>query len=162
MKKIITFIASIFFAGSIFAQDSFIIISKQEMKLRRYDLKGTVLEEYSIACGRNYGNKKKRGDNRTPEGVFTVQQIQNASAWTHDFGDGKGEIKGAYGSHFIRLKTGFQGIGIHGTHAPESIGTRVTEGCIRLNNNDLLKLIKNIKLGMVVIITTSREDAKVN
>lgn len=162
MKKIITFIASIFFAGSIFAQDSFIIISKQEMKLRRYDLKGTVLEEYSIACGRNYGNKKKRGDNRTPEGVFTVQQIQNASAWTHDFGDGKGEIKGAYGSHFIRLKTGFQGIGIHGTHAPESIGTRVTEGCIRLNNNDLLKLITNIKLGMVVIITTSREDAKVN
>ena len=150
------------FAGGIFAQDSFIVISKQDMKLRRYDLKGNVLEEYSIACGRNYGNKKKRGDNRTPEGVFTVQQIQNASTWTHDFGDGKGEIKGAYGSHFIRLKTGFQGIGIHGTHAPESIGTRATEGCIRLKNEDLLKLIKNIKVDMVVIITTSKEDATVD
>jgi lipoprotein-anchoring transpeptidase ErfK/SrfK len=159
MKKIITLIASMLFAGSIFAQDSFIVISKQDMKLRRYDFKGSVLEEYSIACGRNYGNKKKRGDNRTPEGVFTVQQIQNASAWTHDFGDGKGEIKGAYGSHFIRLKTGFQGIGIHGTHAPESIGTRATEGCIRLKNEDLLKLVKNVKLNMVVIITTSKEDA---
>ena len=162
MKKLIILIASILFTVSLFAQDSFIIVSKQEMKLRRYDLKGNILEEYLIACGRNYGNKQKRGDNRTPEGVFTVQQIQNASAWTHDFKDGKGEIKGAYGSHFIRLKTNFQGIGIHGTHAPESIGTRATEGCIRLKNEDLLKLVKNIKIGMVVIITGSKEDAKID
>ena len=162
MRKLTIFIAAILFAGNVFAQESFIVISKQDMKLRRYDLKGNILEEYPIACGRNYGNKKKRGDNRTPEGVFTVQQIQNASAWTHDFRDGKGEIKGAYGSHFIRLKTGFQGIGIHGTHAPESIGTRATEGCIRLKNEDLLKLVNNIKLDMVVIITTSNEDAKVD
>lgn len=145
-------------ATNAFAQDSFIIISKQDMKLRRYDFAGNVMEEYPIACGRNYGNKKKRGDNKTPEGVFTVQQIQNASAWTHDFGDGKGQIKNAYGQYFIRLKTGFQGIGIHGTHAPESMGTRVTEGCIRLRNEDLLKLVKNIKLSMVVIITASEKD----
>ena len=162
MRKLTIFIAAILFASNVLAQESFIVISKQDMKLRRYDLKGNILEEYPIACGRNYGNKKKRGDNRTPEGVFTVQQIQNASAWTHDFRDGKGEIKGAYGSHFIRLKTGFQGIGIHGTHAPESIGTRATEGCIRLKNEDLLKLVNNIKLDMVVIITTSNEDAKVD
>ncbi|MDR1983994.1 MAG: L,D-transpeptidase [Prevotellaceae bacterium] len=159
MKKIFVFAAAIIIAGNIFAQDSFIVISKQDMKLRRYDVTGNVLEEYPIACAKNYGNKKKRGDNKTPEGVFTVQQIQNASAWTHDFGDGKGQIKGAYGSHFIRLKTGFQGIGIHGTHAPESIGTRATEGCIRLRNEDLLKLVKNVKTSMVVIITTSKEDA---
>ena len=158
MKKILLFIFAIIITCDVFAQDSFIVISKQDMKLRRYDFKGTVLEEYPIACGRNYGHKIRRGDNKTPEGVFTVQQIQDASAWTHDFGDGKGQIKGAYGSHFIRLKTGFQGIGIHGTHAPESIGTRATEGCIRLRNEDLLKLVKNIKLSMVVIITTSKED----
>ena len=162
MKKIIMFIASILLAGSVLAQDSFIVISKQDMKLRRYDLKGNILEEYPVACGLNYGNKKKRGDNRTPEGVFTVQQIQNSSTWTHDFKDGKGEIKGAYGQYFIRLKTGFQGIGIHGTHAPESIGTRATEGCIRLKNEDLLKLVKNITIDMVVIITTSKADAKVD
>ena len=160
MRKLTILIASMLFAGNVLAHDSFIVISKQDMKLRRYDFKGNILEEYPIACGRNYGNKKKRGDNRTPEGVFTVQQIQNASTWTHDFGDGKGEIKGAYGSHFIRLKTGFQGIGIHGTHAPESIGTRATEGCIRLKNEDLLKLVKNVTIDMVVIITTSKEDAK--
>ncbi|MDR1551921.1 MAG: L,D-transpeptidase [Prevotellaceae bacterium] len=158
MKRIFVFIMTVIIACNVLAQDSFIIISKQDMKLRRYDFAGNVVEEYPVACGRNYGNKKKRGDNKTPEGVFTVQQIQNASAWTHDFGDGKGQIKNAYGQYFIRLKTGFQGIGIHGTHAPESIGTRATEGCIRLRNEDLLKLVKNIKLSMVVIITASSED----
>ncbi|MDR0421020.1 MAG: L,D-transpeptidase [Prevotellaceae bacterium] len=158
MKKIFVLILTIIIAGNVFAQDSFIIISKQDMKLRRYDFKGNLLEEYPVACGRNYGNKKRRGDNKTPEGIFTVQQIQNASAWTHDFGDGKGQIQNAYGQYFIRLKTGFQGIGIHGTHAPESIGTRATEGCIRLKNEDLLQLVKNIKVSMVVIITASAED----
>ncbi|MDR2127437.1 MAG: L,D-transpeptidase [Prevotellaceae bacterium] len=159
MKRIFVFITATIIAGNMLAQDSFIIISKQDMKLRRYDLTGNILEEYPVACGRNYGNKKKRGDNKTPEGVFTVQQIQNASAWTHDFGDGKGQIKNAYGQYFIRLKTGFQGIGIHGTHDPESIGTRATEGCIRLRNEDLLKIVKHVKLSMVVIITASAEDA---
>ncbi|MDR3287696.1 MAG: L,D-transpeptidase [Prevotellaceae bacterium] len=161
MKKIFMLAIATIITSGVFAQDSFIVISKQDMKLRRYDLTGNVLEEYPVACGRNYGNKKKRGDNRTPEGVFTIQQIQNASTWTHDFGDGKGQIKGAYGQYFIRLKTGFQGIGIHGTHAPESIGTRATEGCIRLRNEDLLKLVKNLQPSMVVIITTSKEDAQV-
>ncbi|MDR3226481.1 MAG: L,D-transpeptidase [Prevotellaceae bacterium] len=161
MKKIFMLAIATIITFNVFAQDSFIVISKQDMKLRRYSLTGNVLEEYPIACGRNYGNKKKRGDNKTPEGVFTIQQIQNASTWTHDFGDGKGQIKGAYGHYFVRLKTGFQGIGIHGTHAPESIGTRATEGCIRLRNEDLLKLIKNLQPSMVVIITTSKEDSKV-
>ncbi|MDR1199556.1 MAG: L,D-transpeptidase [Prevotellaceae bacterium] len=158
MRKIFVFIITTIMVSNIFAQDSFIIISKQDMKLRRYDFNGNVIEEYPIACGRNYGNKKRRGDNKTPEGVFTVQQIQNASAWTHDFGDGKGQIKNAYGQYFIRLKTGFQGIGIHGTHAPESVGMRATEGCIRLRNEDLLSLVKNVKIAMVVIITASAED----
>jgi lipoprotein-anchoring transpeptidase ErfK/SrfK len=165
VKKILIFAFFAFFAitsNCLLAQDSFIVISKHDMMLRRYDFKGQVLEEYPIACGRNYGNKRKRGDNKTPEGVFTVEQIQDASWWTHDFGDGKGEIKGAYGPYFVRLKTGFRGIGIHGTHAPESIGTRASEGCIRLKNENLLKLMKSIKLSMVVIITTSKQDTMVD
>ena len=70
-----------------------------------YDFNSCLRAVYPIACGRALGNKEKPGDMKTPEGLFSVQQIQDASAWTHDFGDGKGEIRGAYGSHFIRLKT---------------------------------------------------------
>lgn len=105
------------------------------------------------------GNKRKKGDMRTPEGVFQVSDIQDASGWTHDFGDGKGEISGAYGNHFIRLSVpGQKGIGIHGTHLPESIGTRASEGCIRMNNKDLEQLVKLIYPPLVVVITPGRED----
>ncbi len=48
---------------------------------------------------------------------------------------------------------GFRDIGIHGTPFPESIGSRATEGCIRLNNQDIVDLKNRVKLGTVVIIT---------
>lgn len=139
-----------------------IVISKESMSLAVYDFCSRLLVSYPIACGKGIGNKEKPGDMKTPEGAFSVQQIQDARTWSHDFGDGKGEIKGAYGSHFIRLKTpGHSGIGIHGTHNPASIGTRATEGCIRLHNEDLLDLVKYVYVGMPVIITTSEADSAV-
>jgi len=92
------------------------------------------------------------GDFRTPEGEFPVSSIEDSRKWTHDFGDGKGRIKGAYGPWFIRLETGWKGIGIHGTHDPDSIGTAATEGCIRLANPDLLRLVARISVGTPVTI----------
>ena len=89
---------------------------------------------------------------KTPEGAFSVQQIQDARTWSHDFGDGKGEIKGAYGPKFISLVTGWDVIGIHGTHAPESIGTMVSEGCVRMRNGELLELLPYVEVGTKVTI----------
>jgi len=138
---------------------SFIVISKEDMMLHLIDYKGREIQKYPIACGKNYGNKETKGDLKTPEGLFHVTEIEKASSWVHDSGDGKGEIPGAYGPFFIRLEVpGQKGIGIHGTHKPESIGTRDTEGCIRLNNEDLLKLVKQTHIGMAVFITPSYMD----
>lgn len=137
----------------------FVVISKQDMTLSLYDNHSKLISRYPIACGKGIGNKRKEGDMKTPEGVFSVEKIHDATSWTHDFKDGKGKIKGAYGSHFIRLVTpGHKGIGIHGTHDPESIGHRLTEGCIRLRNQDLLKFVKFVHVGMPIIITTSNID----
>ncbi|MBO4587525.1 MAG: L,D-transpeptidase [Bacteroidales bacterium] len=137
-----------------------IIIDKEKLALSLIDYNGATRMTCPIACGKNYGNKEKQGDMKTPEGVFHVSDIQDASDWKHDFHDGKGEIAGAYGPFFIRLDTpGHKGIGIHGTHLPESIGTRATEGCVRLKNEDLLELKKNVYVGMSVIITPSSKDA---
>lgn len=112
-----------------------------------------VIETFGVAVGKNKGDKRRVGDMRTPEGSFTVVQVQDASRWEHDFGDGKGAVAGAYGPWFIRLKTGWRGIGIHGTHDPASIGTDATEGCVRLLNADVAKLKeKYIKIGMRVEI----------
>lgn len=138
-----------------------IVISKQSMTLTLFDTDERIICRFPIACGRNPGNKSRVGDMKTPEGDFTVQQIQPASTWTHDFGDGKGVIEGCYGNWFIRLKTPpHTGIGIHGTHDPSSIGTRATEGCIRLHNADLDSLKPMVRIGMPVRIETSEADRK--
>ena len=141
------------------ANASFIVISKEEMNLRLIDYKGREIEKYAIACGKNFGNKENKGDLKTPEGLFHISGIEKSGNWSHDFEDGKGVIQGAYGPYFIRLETpGHKGIGIHGTHKPESIGTRDTEGCIRLHNDDIEKLKSKCHIGMVVIITPSYKD----
>lgn len=137
----------------------FVLISKETMMLSLYDYKGEELFRAPIACGMNFGNKEKVGDMKTPEGVFYISEILDASNWTHDFNDGNGEVEGAYGPYFCRLECpGHKGIGIHGTHDPSSIGTRATEGCIRLNNDDLVKLKEFVYPGMVVVVTTSSND----
>lgn len=136
-----------------------IVISKETMTLKLYDNRQRLICSFPVAVGKNLGNKRRSGDMKTPEGEFKVQQIQPASHWTHDFGDGKGVIEGCYGNWFIRLETPpHRGIGIHGTHDPASIGTRATEGCIRLHNNDLDSLKPMVKVGMRVTIETSVAD----
>lgn len=120
----------------------------------------TVVNSWGVAVGKVPGDKQKSGDMRTPEGSFPVQQIQSARTWTHDFKDGKGVIAGAYGPWFIRLKTTpWTGIGIHGTHDPASIGTCVTEGCVRMKNEDLEVLKPNVAIGMTVVIGPNGDDA---
>lgn len=142
---------------------NFIIINKESMTLSQYNYNGKLLYEFEIATGKNFGNKIKVGDCKTPEGVFTIEEIVDATSWSHDFKDGLGTINGAYGPNFIRLKIPHQkGIGIHGTHDNTSIGKRASEGCIRLANDDLIKLVKNIHNNAVVVIIPSIEDVKFN
>ena len=136
-----------------------IIISKETMTLTLYDSDSLVVCRFPIAVGKALGNKQRRGDMKTPEGLFSIEQIQNAETWCHDFGDGKGIIEGCYGNWFLRLKTPpHKGIGIHGTHDPASIGTRATEGCIRLENSNLDSLKPLVHIGMAVRIESSVAD----
>ena len=77
---------------------------------------------------------------------------------SHDFGDGKGEIKGAYGPWFISLDTdamskgAWGGIGIHGTHKPNVMRVRDSEGCIRLQNRNVEELKQYVRVGTKVVI----------
>lgn len=129
-----------------------LVISKQRLLLSVVEGSDTVWQ-VPVCCGKNMGNKQRRGDKRTPEGTFKIKSIEKASHWTHDFGDGAGGRKGAYGDWFLRLDVPhFNSIGIHGTCFPESIGTRDSEGCIRLHNKDLNHLKEMVFVGMICII----------
>lgn len=139
----------------------FIVISKPELHLSVYeDQEGdtVLLAQYPVCVGKNLGQKQKSGDMKTPEctfeNPFSITQIQPASSWVHDFGDGRGSIL-AYGNWFMRLKTpGFSGIGIHGsTNNEDSVPGRGSEGCIRLRNEDLDVLKERYAfVGMKVIV----------
>lgn len=134
-----------------------ILIKKSEFRLYLLE-DGNVIRSFPVALGKNAGQKRVSGDMKTPDGSFPIDEVIDSSDWTHDFGDGEGEIEGAYGPYFISLDTSelsggaWDGIGIHGTHDPASIGTRASEGCIRMHNSDLLALKKHITVGTRVTI----------
>ena len=129
-----------------------LVIEKDRHQLTVFSGDGPI-KSYRVAVGRNRGNKQSVGDLRTPEGVFTVYKVHDARHWAHDFGDGKGMIAGAYGPLFIRLETPpWKGIGVHGTHDDASLGTDATEGCIRMQNDELLELAAMIDAGTTVIV----------
>ena len=109
---------------------------------------GWIFEkEYPISTGKVKGNKRKRGDNKTPEGNFTIKDIEYSGNWRYNG-------RKAYGPYFIRLNTGWSGIGIHGTDEPYKLGKRASHGCIRTANRNIVE-IKNKYTNSLVIIRDS-------
>ena len=137
-----------------FTRNLKIVIEKSKYTLNLLDDNDNVIVQYKIGIGKTPGDKQSDGDMRTPEGEFYISKIQNSETWTYDFEDDDlGPIVGAYGPWFLRLETGkWDGIGIHGTHLPQSIGTRCTHGCIRMKNKDLNDLKQLIHIGILVLI----------
>ena len=151
-KHIVLFLVFLIVSTPVFSKN-IIVVSKQHLELYVVnELKDTVFRA-PCGLGKNLGDKRSFGDCKTPEGVFAISAILDSSQWKHDFNDGAGLRDGAYGPYFLRLSTpGFTGIGIHGTCFPESIGTRCSEGCVRLKNDDLSDLIRYVNIGTEVII----------
>ena len=125
-----------------------VVISKKALKVCVISNQSDTLCTFRCACGKNKGNKRYNGDCRTPEGNFHVASIENSKYWRT-----KGGARNVYGPYFIRLKVPkWKGIGIHGTNAPKTIGTRCTKGCIRLRNKDIVQLVQYVDVGTKVHI----------
>lgn len=60
---------------------------------------------------------------------------------------------GPFGVRWMRLSVPWGGYGIHGTNNPSSIGKAVSHGCIRLYNEDVVKLYDLTPVGTPVSIT---------
>lgn len=141
--------AAVFYAGA----GNRVVVSKPLSTLSVISASGDTLMSVPCCVGLNPGQKMRPGDMKTPEGTFGVSMIQDSRKWTHDFGDGAGKRRGAYGPWFIRLEVPWAtGIGIHGTCFPETMGQRASEGCVRLLNNDVERLVKLIGVGTEVTI----------
>lgn len=158
MKNKYLFTGALAFSAIFLA--SFSLQAKKEIHIDKPAYMLYVVEEtdtiasYPVCLGINMGQKKKGGDHKTPEGDFTIQSIEDSSDWTHKDRKTKKIKTGAYGPYFFRIKCPQSThIGIHGTDCPESIGTRDSEGCIRLRNEDLLELKEHVYVGMPVHIS---------
>lgn len=157
-----------------------VVVQKSKFRLLVYRGKfRTPIKSYPIGIGRNRkrGTKQREGDNRTPEGVYYVCQkeslrpgklgtrwmrltypnltdIRNAlKAGIVTAPQGKQLRRGYQDRRFSRIETplGF-GIGIHGTNRPSCIGTRCSDGCIRLRNVDVEELFGFLPVGTRVEI----------
>lgn len=144
--------------------EGFLIVDKATMKIYRYDKYGRVVENFGMACSKNYGSKHKRRDNRTPEGFFEIEGKYDSTEWLYTDDDGNtSEVKGQFGPRFLRLKTSVTSqIGIHGTCAPWSIGGRRSHGCIRVKNENILHLDSIVQKGWPVIVSPGKRDMAVN
>jgi lipoprotein-anchoring transpeptidase ErfK/SrfK len=123
-----------------------IVVSKADCVLEIRSDDG--VRRFPIAIGSNPDGRDKEavGDCRTPEGEFEIVSIEESGDWERD---------GArvYGPYFLRIACPpWEGIGIHGTDEPETIGARATQGCIRMRNEDLLELVPLVGVGTKVVI----------
>lgn len=151
-KRLIVILLLVLSFGVGFAQNR-IVVSKKELSLYVINSKNDTIFFAPVSIGKNFGNKTAEGDYKTPEGTFPIYKILDARGWKHDFNDGYGVRNGAYGPYFLRLKMkDYKDIGIHGTCFPESMGTRSSEGCVRLRNEDVTRLIRYIRVGTQVTI----------
>ena len=142
----------------------FIVVDKYSMRVMLFDRMGRLERAYKMACARNYGTKHEKGDERTPEGFFSVENIYDSTDWLFVDDNGKkSDIKGQFGPRFIRLRIpGTSQIGIHGTCSPRSIGWRCSHGCIRITNEQIMELVELVEPGMPVIVNPGRRDTKTN
>lgn len=153
MKKIFAILIILIALPAAIQAGNRIIVSKKQLMLYVVNEKSDTLFSCPVACGTNLGNKTHIGDQKTPEGTFKIIKMYDATSWKHDFKDGKGMRLGAYGPLFFRLNVpGFNDIGLHGTIFPESIGTRSSEGCVRMKNEDIKRLYRYCYIGMPVTI----------
>ena len=135
----------------------FIIVNKSERTLSILN-NGKILKKFSISLGfEPTGNKIKRGDGKTPEGLYFIEKkLENSSFFL--------ALKISYPNPWdIRraLKLDYHPGGqimIHGVpnkgydHKFHNAFFDWTEGCIAVSNKEILYIWKKIKIGTPVLI----------
>lgn len=108
-----------------------------------------LLASYPVAIG--------RPEFPTPTGEFEIFEMIVNPAWQSPW-TGEVEAPGADGSlglrwiGFTKMSNGV--IGFHGTPNVASIGRAASHGCVRMRNEDIVKLYEHVKVGTLVRVET--------
>ncbi|CEJ45705.1 ErfK/YbiS/YcfS/YnhG-like protein (Uncharacterized protein) [Umezakia ovalisporum] len=109
--------------------------------------RGEVIASYPIAVG-------KKGW-ETPTGSFRVTDMEEYPIWEHPI---TGEIfpsgvNSPLGSRWIGFwSDGRNAIGFHGTPDTHLLGSAISHGCLRMRNDDVRLLYKQVNIGTIVSV----------
>ncbi len=109
----------------------------------------SMLSAYKVGLGR---------DNKTPLGLFVIEsKLENPTWNSRKLGKilEHGDPENVLGTRWLGFKNSpqFQGYGLHGTEEPASIGKNMSDGCIRLLNEDVEELFEIVSRGTTVEIS---------
>jgi len=95
----------------------------------------------------------------TPAGTYHITNKQVNPAWYVPNSDWAGSLAGqvipggAPNNPLVARWLGIQdGIGIHGTNEPWSVGSAASHGCIRMRPEDVIDLYPRVPVGTAVLI----------
>ncbi len=128
----------------------FVIVNKETLQLAFFD-EGELQATYAVATGLT--------EDRTPEGMFTIVVKANQPYYRKSNIPG-GDPNNPLGARWIGFDardTDGRTYGVHGTNQPETIGYRVSGGCIRMKNEDVVELFDQIPIGTKIwVVDTDR------
>lgn len=117
-------------------------VHSSEHRLTAYN-GGQVILEAPVAVG--------TGGTPTPTGTFFVDGLATNLNPSGPYGPAQVSVA-AFSEVHKQFAGGIGQIAIHGTNAPGSVGRSVSNGCVRMNNDDILRLIEMVPTGTPVEI----------
>ncbi len=126
-----------------------LVVSLERFRLRAFS-QGRLVAAYPVAIGADTGP--------TPRGEFTiVNKLRNPWYVPDDEpAQPPGSPDNPLGSRWLGIDKPHYGI--HGTTNPASLGTRASEGCVRLHNRHVEQLYRMVDVGTRLIVRETFEE----
>ena len=138
-----------------------IVVDTSKSTLYLYEnVKGEprYVADYYISVGKKGADKVSEGDQKTPLGVYFVNDHITRNKLTDFYGSGAYPL--SYPNEWDkRLGRDGHGIWLHGTPSDTySRPPRASNGCVVLANDDLIHLEKKLQVGITPVIIASKMD----
>ena len=134
-----------------------LIVDKSQQRLSVWEVRNgqpSIVESYKCSTGENDGDKWVRGDMKTPEGVYFFCSVIDGRSLPAKYG--LWAFTTDY-PNFVDRRHGKSGDGIwlHGRDKPLN-GKPDSNGCIALENQDLTKISRFIRLQSTPLIVVDK------
>ena len=147
-----------FITNSVFAEVDLVKVTKSQNKMYLLE-DGKIIKEYNIALGGSpKGHKQQEGDQRTPEGIYTLDYIKEDSSFyraMHISYPNKADIDnakklGVSAGGFIMVHGQKNKLGWLGSIAQNF---NWTNGCIAIKNDEMDEFLELVKVGTKIQIS---------